>query len=360
MSAQNFIKSIVEETNGFQLDEAWRLDEGSLSVIVPVKRDSDLKRDYITFAEAQDVKVEDTGAVDSVYVKNNEDKPLFISRGEIFKGKTQERAAIHGYIIGAGRGQKVSVRCIHQTKGISKGAEMKFGGYAPYDVDLSSQSRTWSTVSNFNTQYATTSNLKSTDKNILRNPARRFYDPEITTTSMVLPAEIYSASHTHLDISGNDTLGDVNVRSLYCDDLVGTLDEMSDMIQKMLKKIPPIENQIGAIFLYENEIKGLDVYDLPDSWKAVKNDVVEKEGSNYLKKDDTNLFEFKAEKVKALLGKKLNTTFEEKTLFDNKEYKVIEIRQILPENEDRNKTKRLMGEAVEFNGKIIHLTMYRA
>jgi hypothetical protein len=369
MSAQNFIKFIVEETNGFQLDEAWRVSEESLSVIVPVKRNSDSKRDYITFAEAQDVKVEDTGQIDSVYVKNNEDKPLLISRGEIFRGKTQERAAIHGYIVGAGRGMKIAVRCIHQTKGISKGAEMKYGGYTPYDVDFSNQSRTWSTVRQANSTHKVKTKSFKSPSPVYGDaiPVNNIYYSGTITESPIITANScttndFIGGEVDYSMSSNSELGSSRFTATptSSDDLVGTLDEMSDMIKEMLKRIPPIENQVGAIFLYENEIRGLDVYDLPDSWKSVKDDVVEKEGSNYLKKDDTNLFEFKAEKVKALLGKRLNTIFEEKTIFDNKEYKVIEIKQILPETEDKNKTKRLMGEAVEFNGNIIHLTMYRA
>ena len=149
MAVQDFITDIIEEKNGFILDEPWRLSEESLSVIVPIKREIEEERDYITFAEAVNVNVEDTGQIDYVFVRNNEDKTLLISRGEIFRGKTQERVSIHGCIIQAGKGARVAVRCIHRSKGIRRGTDMEYGGRTPYDINLSNQTDTWNSINAF-------------------------------------------------------------------------------------------------------------------------------------------------------------------------------------------------------------------
>jgi hypothetical protein len=144
------------------------------------------------------------------------------------------------------------------------------------------------------------------------------------------------------------------------DDLSATLDGLSDSIKEAMKKIPTIENQVGAIFITENQVKGMDIYDLPDSWQSVKDDIVEKEGSAFLKKEENNLFEFKPEKIKGLLGKELSKKFSEKIIYGEAQgepYKIIEFREEKDEK-DSSKT-RLIGEVVEFNGKIIHLTLYR-
>ncbi|HRZ18443.1 MAG TPA: hypothetical protein P5136_00060 [Methanofastidiosum sp.] len=441
MNTQNFIKSIIEEKDGFQLDEAWRVNEDSLGVVVPVKRDIKEDRDYITFAEAKDVKVEDTGMIDHVYVKNNEAKPLLISRGEIFRGKTQERAAVHGHIVMPGKGLRVAVRCIHATKGIQRGAEMKYGGRVPFEVqsNLGDQSSTWRSVKAHNTSYY--------GEDIKRNPARRFYDPTTDillksvdsgatftgmggshTTSMTPPAAgqpteqpkeqfltgVYKGENVYTsNISGvtfnskgmpinvnedeidpitsrdilmvdkipieGEPLGEVadnsitfdalNLNSVNylhqecnvgaADDMVGALDSITQQIKEAMKKLPPIENQVGAIFLFENEFQGMDIYNLPDSWKTVKEDTVAKEGSSFIKKDDTSIFEFKPERVKALIGKELAGTFEEKVIYGEKqgeEYKIIELREII---DTAKKKKRIIGEAVEFRDKIIHLTLSR-
>lgn len=137
---REFINSVKEGKNGFTLNKPWRLEKTSFAVI-PIIKKNEKEREYITFAEAQDVKVEDTGQIDFVYVKNNEDKPLLICRGEIFKGKTQERASIHDYLIMPGKVNRVSVRCIHKSKGIQSGAEMTYAGRTSYGIDLSNQSK---------------------------------------------------------------------------------------------------------------------------------------------------------------------------------------------------------------------------
>ena len=126
-----FIESVREEKDGFSFDEPWLVDEKSLGVVVPILRKSDLKRDYITLAEASKVKIEDTGQIDYVYVKNEEDKALLISRGEIFRGKTQERTAIHDHVVIPNSGLRVSVLCVHQSKGIMVSADMEYGGRTP-------------------------------------------------------------------------------------------------------------------------------------------------------------------------------------------------------------------------------------
>ena len=138
----DFINAVKDEKEGFILDEPWRLNEETLFAIVPILRKSKKKRKYIMLAEAKDVQIEDTGQIAYVYVKNNEEKPLFVSRGTIFRGKTQERAAIHGHLIQPGKGMRVSVRCVHASKGIKGKAEMEYAGITGYGIDLSTQSRT--------------------------------------------------------------------------------------------------------------------------------------------------------------------------------------------------------------------------
>lgn len=354
MLVQQFIRAIIEEREGFILDDAWRLSEESLNVIVPIKRDLQEERDYITLAEANDVKIEDTGQIDHVYVKNNEKKPLYISRGEIFRGKTQERAAIHGYMVMPDSGARIAVRCIHQTKGINSGAEMKYGGKTPSFVDLSNQHNTWNSVRTYySSHYGDSGSLQEPLLRTWNNT--RGSDVIYATCSTSPDTQDSKSSYT---VSGEPILGsseEVSQSIPASDDLVNTLDDISSMIKEMMKKIPPIENQVGAIFINENQVKGMDVYNLPDSWKAVKDDTIAKEGSEFLKKEDNNIFEFKPEKVKALIGTKLNTKFEEKEIFSNKDCKIIEFREII----DDSKKERFLGEAVEFLGKIIHLTMYR-
>lgn len=300
---KKFIKSIREEKDGFSFDQPWRLGEKSLGVIIPIIRKSQEKRDYIVFAEARQIKVEDTGQIDYVFVQNNEVKPLLISRGEIFRGKTQERAAIHDHIIKSKQGLRVAVRCIHQSRSISHGAEMKYGGRTPYAVNYVSQSQTWKSAS----EMANSMNVARTEW----------------------------SSNTNTDFLGSS------------DDLVGTLDNLTDAMKEAFKKIPYVKNQVGAAFFSGNEMSGMDVYDLPKSWDAIKKDVVEKEGASFLKKDNAEMFSFKPEKGRKLIKEHLSADFEEKEIY-NREYKLIELR-----------SSKLIGEAIEFQNKVIHLTFWK-
>ena len=308
---KQFIKSIREEKDGFSFDQPWRLEEKSLGVIVPILRISQQQRSYITLAEAKEVKIEDTGQIDYIYVKNNEEKPVLISRGEIFRGKSQERAAIHDHIIMPGKALRVAVRCIHQTRGIVTGTQMKYGGRAPYAVSYASQGETWRGVDNY-----------------------CFAAQAMAEPSGTGPREPFEVANQ------------INIP--HASDLTATLDSISDAVKAAMKKIPPIENQVGAVFFHENAMLGMDLYDLSKSWDAVKQDVIEKEGASFIKKDEgADMFEFKPSRSKSLIGKYLSAIFEEKEIY-NREYRLVELR-----------SDKLIGEVVEFKGRVIHLTFWK-
>ena len=146
---QEFIESVRDEKKGFKFDQPWRVEEKSLGVIIPVLRKSQKKRSYVTFAETKDVNVQDTGQIDYIFVTNNGKKPVLVSRADILKGKTQERAIIHDHIIFPGAGSRIAVRCIHQQRPISGQAQMGYGGRSPYDVSFTSQQRTWQNVNTY-------------------------------------------------------------------------------------------------------------------------------------------------------------------------------------------------------------------
>jgi hypothetical protein len=81
------------------------------------------------------------------------------------------------------------------------------------------------------------------------------------------------------------------------------------------------------------------------SWNKIKDDVIEKEGSAFID-DSDDIFTFNPDKAGALIKRILSSNFTEKQIYDN-EYRIIEI-----------KYDDLIGEAVIFNQKVIHLTMW--
>lgn len=340
-----FIDAVKEEKEGFSFEKPWRLEKSSLGVILPILRKSKKKRDYISFAEAQQIKVEDTGQIDHVYVKNMEDKPVYISRGEIFRGKTQERAAIHGYMVMPNQGLRVAVRCVHQSKGIQAGADMKYGGRAPYAVDLSSQNKAWESVQNYTSSYLMVTGSELQAKSLRPQSLGSLRARSCFAADMSEGSFTADMSEGSVGIGSAGPISSLEIPA--ADDLVSTIGDLSSSIKEIMKKIPFIKNQVGAMFFKENSLIGMDVYDLPDSWDVVKKDVVEKEGSSFIEQNGDDMFEFKPEKAKKLAKKRLSTKFEEKEVY-NKEYTVIELR-----------SDEALGEAVIFKDKVIHLTLWQ-
>ena len=323
---KQLIEKVVEEKDSWSFDRPWRLEESGTGVIIPIIRKTDKERNYVLLSEVDDkeeVKVKDSGKIDGVIVENGLDKNIFISRGEIFEGDSQERAAIHDYVVFANQKQRVDVRCIHQTKGIFGGTKMKSSGLTPSSIDLTSQVSTWNSVKSFCSTGSSNINEDS-----LGNESDILFEGDMTRNAF---NETYSE-----EASNND-------------DLVSNLDEMRNNLKKALKNIPEIVNQVGAIFVKGNNILGMDLYDVPESWNAMKESIIEKEGSNFQDRDESDLFkiEFDPGKTKPFLEKNLNLDYDLKDVYSGKyTVKLAE-------------TEKLIGEGTIYNGDIIHLSIWR-
>lgn len=336
----SFIGVIYQEKDGFKIEKPLKIED-TQNVIIPITRNSKEQRDYITLAEAQDVQIEDTGQIDYVQIRNNGDKSILVSRGEIFRGKTQERASVHGTIIMPHKSVRVAVKCIHRSKGINTGAKMKYGGRTPYDIDLSDQTSTWASVD----RYARTLISDYGPRHIRRRWQLRDRERGLISSRVY---QDHSLASTVSNSAIDEAICDIPI----ADDLVSTLENLSAMIKEALKRIPPIDNQVGAAFIRQNCLLGLDIYNLPASWEAVKEDIVSKEGSNFIDPNDqSDLFTFNPDKAKAFLAKELTKDWQEKVIFGETQglpFKVIEVR-----------SDTLIGEAVELNGKVINLTLFK-
>lgn len=327
-----FFESLREGKNGFSFDEPVRIDEKSLVVVVPILRKTSHKRTYVLLSEVSDVKIEDTGQIDYVRVTNTADKPLFITRGEIFRGKTQERAAIHGYIIPAGRSCNVAVRCIHKSKGISVSATMTYGGKVPYSIDLSNQHSTWDSVA----AYCCSTPSYGGDVDYVR------YD---NGNPLITSSINYSSSDAAFPFTSNvNWWGGCN--TIREDDLVSNLDNLKDKVKGIMSKIPKNDQHIGFITLNRNEVTSIELYDHPDSWSAIYEDTLFKEGSLFAEKsEDIDFFVLNTSKIKSFLKNKLPKEVKTKTVYD-KEYSVLEVSD-----------GDLKGEAVTYKNRVVHLQM---
>lgn len=337
MTANEWIQALRDEELGFKFDRPWRLGDSSLLAIIPILRDSKQRRNYITFAEAGDIECKDTGDIDSVYIRNNEEQPVYVSRGDIFRGKTQERAAIHGHIIMPHKGLRVAVRCIHLSKGIRSGESNYYGGRTPYQIDLSDQHRTWHSVAVHNTGYNAACEIAMMTGGMNRGTSAPDIDstyPDTDSTSL-----FYSAPYS-------PPLWNSPPPLVPKDDLVGALDSVRDAVKEALRKLPAIKNQVGAVFFNDVRLIGMDVYDLPLSWKAIKEEMISKEGVATIEEDE-NLFEMRPERATKVIRKKLEEPFEETVIYD-RNYQVIGL-----------KNSQTFGEATIYKDRVIHLTLWR-
>lgn len=331
---KEFLETINKENEGFSFGKPWRYNDKSLVAILPILRECSEKRNYITFSEAKKIVAEDSGSIDTVLVTNNEKTPIFIRAGEIFKGKTQERAVVVSRIVMPGATEKISVVCIHASRGINIGAKMEQGGVSPSSVqnaifrsrgNLNLQQNAWGAVSMFNmsTSGGGGGGAKGANGRVYLEELSLNHDPSLTRTFDAM----------------------VSVPS---DDLKSGMEEFSKTMEEIFRSVPKVAWQSGAVLIGFDGVKGLEVFDLADSWTSVREEVVRKNGEDLSKVDKDSAFEFKAEKAKKQAQKVIGLDFGQKDLYKDNKTQVVSL-----------DTDQFVGEATIFEDKVIHLTLLK-
>jgi len=134
----------------------------------------------------------------------------------------------------------------------------------------------------------------------------------------------------------------------FTDDLKGNIDKFSKIIEKILQKVPYFENQVGLATLDLQGVGGIELFDLKQSWKAFKDDIVKKEGENLAKTQKESPFEYKKEKAIQVVKDVLSLTFEERVTHKTDGYKVISLN-----------SEKYTGEITELNNEMIHCVLIR-
>jgi len=247
--------SIIET---LKLGEPWKYSDRSVTIVVPILRTGSMERKYRLLQELKDqVKISDTGAIDTAILKNPSSSNVFVRSGTILTGKTQTRSVSTSTVVPAKESLAVPVRCIYASKGINRNAQMKVAKeIAPKKVMDSmmlkqSQSEVWSSVEDF---------------------------------SMSAPRISYDA------------------RS---DDLLNVLRstrEFGEEIERLLEKVPGDHpEQVGIAVLSLSGVVGVEFFDNPDSWGAFSKSVVRNYSEEIFRKAEEDLFEVKLEKAHPLV-----------------------------------------------------------
>jgi hypothetical protein len=298
-----FMKEVKEEKNGFKFGKVFRFDEESVVAILPILREKEVERKYVVLPEAVDVKIEDTGKIDSAEVTNNGNKPIYIRSGTILKGRTQERATVIGRVVFPNETKVIKVVCVHQTRGISAGAKMDYLGITPSSINLSSQNTAWDSTS------------------------------ELCCS---LRAEGVAGFGEGADWTPPPT-----------DDLASYVKDFSDKIDKILPKIEHKKNQTGMVLFDVEGVYAIEIFDLTPSWKALRDDVVKKDGEKIIKKDLQGLFQLKPERANELAMAVLGQEYKQKELHKNKS-KTYSV-----------ESDKYIGQGVVLDGEVIHFNLIR-
>lgn len=299
---KQFLDNVKDERDGFGFGKVFRFDENSVVAILPILRQSNDERNYIVLPEAGDIKIEDTGSIDSAKITNNGNKPIYVRSGTILKGQTQERATVIDRIVFPNKTEIIKVVCIHQTRGISAGTKMDYHSLTPSSINLTSQSNAWQSVND--------------------------YCCTMRSSGMV-------------SFTGDGSLAPPT------DDLVSYAKDFSKEIEKILPKIEYKKNQTGMVLFDVEGVYVIEIFDLTLSWKAIRDDVIKREGEKIVKKDLQGIFQLKPERANELAMAVLGQDYKEKELHKNKSATYL--------LESDNYT----GQATTLEDKVIHFNLIR-
>lgn len=301
------------DSGEFEFKEPWRAGK-SLAVIVPIVAKKTGPRNYVVLEEVQDkVRITDTGSIDEAKVEGEFDKPTFIRGGTMLKGATQERATQYSVIITPEKAEIfVPVHCVHASKGIRPGAFfMIASAYTPPKVHSNmlvarNQTHTWNAVANYSA-------------NLLARlePSTSF--PQVRHDNLVEVQE--------------------------------SVTKFRKDLEDMLKQIPDYVNQVGTVVIDPDGIVGLEMFDHPESWKAVTEKVKRTFTEALTREDKAGIFKPDLEAALTVINtllEKLEKPQEEREVFSKANARTVIF-----------KVEGYVGEYTTLNDKTIHLTITR-
>lgn len=310
-----FLDAVANQSGGYRFGELWRHSDKSLGAIMPILREADDNREYVMVEELKDkdaIHITDSGNISRIKVKSKSKKPVFVRMGTTFEGDTQERAADTSVIImpDLTKEQEIPVKCVHASKGIRAGAGFRYAGTTPSAVDVffvrgGGQSEVWNSVSNYSS------------------------------------ARIMTLQRAGADVGG--------VRH---DDLVGSMKKVREFKKKtkdILKHIPCLENQVGAVIFDQKGVLSVELFDHAKSWEAFHTSIYEKYEDILTDEQDTALFELKKE----VIPKLVDAFFEDMKSAELSELKKDEQGKYTYTTFGLGKTA--LGEMTVLNDKIIHV-----
>jgi hypothetical protein len=307
------------------------------------------------------VQVTDTGAIDRMSAKNNEELSVFLRSGTIFKGPTQERASQRSTIILPGEAVDIKVRCIHATRGIKSGSHVKYGGSVPLTFEqavytqgfnTTDQSKYWASAATVNSHMRSFMNVtkEATARGQALQNTQALFNDRSSITGAYYSGTV--GGYTHAMRMEPETIR--NAFGLGSDDLSSTYDTFSNEFDDVIRKVKLVDDQVGLAMISDGGCQTIEIFDAHTSWKALHEDAIKRLGPSVAHKDEDNVFEYKPEKAQEVVKKVLAMDFKENLIYNHK-----------PNNGDPAfavyglTADQYTGEVVEFDGKVIHLMLIK-
>jgi hypothetical protein len=267
MRFMKILQTVAGEKLGFRYGKPLRIDEGLLSVVVPILRETSISRLYTTFPETDKVRVFDTGRIDVMEAENTGPDNVFIRSGTLFRGATQERALRRSVMLFPGMKVSLSVRGVHASRPINPNARTGYGGLTPLAFDQrvyssgytpKSQSDYWTTALHTAQKFC-----EMTGKGQgASTPSHG--EPILSSLARASGSTISSTSqHTG---SVKTKVGGAGM-----DDLASHSESFSRHFDEILSKAELQKNQAGLALLTQNAVETIEFFDHPLSCRRCMN-----------------------------------------------------------------------------------------
>ena len=334
LAQPNFLSTVRNQESGFAFGQPQRVGEKSLAVVLPILRQTDDLRNYITFSETEKVNVTDTGQIDEFQFQNQTDDNVFIRSGTIFTGKTQARALQRSAVLLPKEKTILKVRCVHASHGISPGAAVKYDGITPLDLDKG----------NYDVGY------------VAKDQQAYWSNVHKSTANMYsIGAAHGMVSHVAPD-AAEITFGHSNLRarglSAGSDNLSDHFKNFAKNFDSLLAKVKRVADQVGLALITDAGVETVELFEHADSWKALHDAAVKRLGPDLAKIDANALFEPKLDKARVLVDQVLTLPYKFNLLATNQ-----------PQHDDPHvevfgmTAGNFVGEMVLIDGKVIHLVL---
>lgn len=361
VTTANVFASLQRSQLGFFYGAPKRVGENSLTVVLPILRETTIKRQYITFPETEKVHVFDIGKIDEMEADNQSGENVFVRSGTLFRGSTQERALQRSMVLFPGKKSKLSVRCVHMSRGISAGSKVKYGGITPLSFDstnygkgykFADQGATWANVQNYTSSvghghqkhsrhahgYSGTMRMSNSTQWTSSLKSHCDHEEPMIGADMAAMAGQFNEVH---DWQGSD-------------DLASAMDGMSANIDEVLSKIKCDANQAGLALITDAGVSTIEVFDHKDSWRALHESAVKRMGKELVTEDKESVFEYKPEKAANLVNKVLALNYAQNVIYEHRPSNGEPAVRVLGLT-----SAGYVGEIVEVNEQVIHLVLLK-